>query len=244
MIGLVGVFCRREATAACSLRRTELDSRQLLSFGALAGVLAWLGGNPVVLVERARSGKHQRVSSITARHRDLIVSRTLREGEEWGEQPYSTASSWSKPWENLSRITGRGSSSWLRQLVGEPRAGYGLGEVTFGSQNANTQTCRPNSGGVRGVLLAQDTLGLPHDNARPGRQADTDTPDHQPALRHLPTRMGVAGQLHRREQLPPQPRSSPCRAAADSTCRLAHLPGRQCRHLPGHRDGGVLLGIQ
>ena len=51
---------------------------------------------------------------------------------------------------------------------------------------------RPNCRGSRGLLLAQDILGLPHENAGSGSQASTCAANHQPLVWHLHGGVGVA----------------------------------------------------
>lgn len=103
---------------------------------------------------------------------------------------------------------------------------------------------RPSRSRTRGLLLAQDLLGFPHKNPRCRRQAGTDTANHQPPLRTLTHRLGVAARFYCRIQLSPQSRGPPGHPSAYRPGCRAHLPRDKRCDLPGDWTGCVLLGIQ
>ena len=103
---------------------------------------------------------------------------------------------------------------------------------------------RPDRRGARGLLLAEDLLGLPDEGAGPGGEAGAGAADDQPADGARDAGLGLAAALDRGHVHAPQPRGPPRRPPARRP-RLRHaLPGHQPRHLLHRRHGRLLLGLQ
>ena len=103
---------------------------------------------------------------------------------------------------------------------------------------------RPSCCRGRGLLLAQDLLGLVDDKSGSRRQADPDTAVGQPGHGLHHAGLGVAAGVPRRLGLPPQPRDPPRHPAARHAGLRPAVPGKQRGYVLRGRHDHLLLGIQ
>lgn len=103
---------------------------------------------------------------------------------------------------------------------------------------------RPSGSSDRRLLLAQDLLGFPHEEPRPGSQAAAHPPDHQPDLRHLHVRVGMAARVPRRHGDPSQHRGPADRPPSRCSRGGLAVPGNESRLVLLDCDGGIFLGLQ
>lgn len=95
----------------------------------------------------------------------------------------------------------------------------------------------------RGLLLAQDLLGLPHTNTGPRGETIPNPPNHQFSIRGGSVRHGMAPTLARRVLRSSKPRVPPGLPPSHHLGRCPHLPGHQRRHLLLYWPFGVFLGL-
>lgn len=103
---------------------------------------------------------------------------------------------------------------------------------------------RPSRRSPRGLLLAQDLLGLSHKEPRLGCQTLPNPANHQHAPRIPGPDVGVALAIARGHRPAPLNRSTPDRIPSECTLRAPDLPGHELRTVLHHRHGRVLLGVQ
>ncbi|KZL76099.1 hypothetical protein CT0861_09751, partial [Colletotrichum tofieldiae] len=114
----------------------------------------------------------------------------------------------------------------------------------LGSAHRHERRSLPVCRRSRGLLLAQDLLGLFDQDLGPGRQACTGVTDYQSSHGSFHGGPGVASGVHRRLVDPPQPGVPPHHPPSHHSRRRSHLPGHQRRPLLSHRAGCLLLGLQ
>jgi hypothetical protein len=103
---------------------------------------------------------------------------------------------------------------------------------------------RPGRCLARGLLLAQDLLGLPHHQSRRRRQAHPHPAARQHRLRPRHVRARATCQAARRHPRAPEHRVPLDADAAAGPARYHHVPGHQRRSLLPRRRDHVLLGLQ
>lgn len=103
---------------------------------------------------------------------------------------------------------------------------------------------RPNSSSPGILLLAENLLGLPHQESRLGRKTVSHPPNHQPPTRLPRPDMGMAPPAVRRHRPAPLHRGTPDHIPAERTERTVDIPGHELRPILHHRDGSVFLGLQ
>lgn len=103
---------------------------------------------------------------------------------------------------------------------------------------------RSSCGSYRGVLLAQNILGLCDEDVRSGCQAIPHITDHKSHPGALDAGMGVATVVHRRYRGPPEYGSSPGLPPLHCTRRHPDVSGNQCCSVLSGRHGRGILGIR
>lgn len=103
---------------------------------------------------------------------------------------------------------------------------------------------RPSSSSNRRLFLAQDILGLPHQEPRWSSKADSRPANSEPNLWPCHVGMGMATWFPCWHGYPPQYRGTTCGPAYDCSFGGAHLPGDQPGNLLYDWNGCLFLGLQ
>jgi hypothetical protein len=131
---------------------------------------------------------------------------------------------------------------WARLVILTAAACKMLPSTTQTQNKANTQF-RSNSSRAGSLLLAQNLLGLPHQEPRWRREANPRPTSHEFDPRHHRSRMGMATTAARGYWTAPLDRSPVDRLPTECAVCALDLPGHELGTLLHHWHGSLFLGV-